>query len=119
MRKPLPVAAEPLKRGFQTSVTFGNAKAIDLLAHNTTIVHMFAVQVKSLRATNDFLISKDRVKASHIYVFVLLNRPGESVRCFIVPGSVLVYEADRFDSECNGLGGTESNGYSRRPRCSA
>ena len=29
------VAAELLKRGLQTSVTFGNAKAIDLLAYNS------------------------------------------------------------------------------------
>lgn len=93
------VAAELLKRGFQTSVTFGNAKAIDLLAHNPTIDHTFAVQVKSLRTTNYFLISKERVKATHIYVFVLLNRPGESVRYFIVPGSVLAYEADRFGQD--------------------
>jgi len=46
------VAAELLKRGFQTSVTFGNAKAIDLLAHNAAIDHTFAVQVKALRKTN-------------------------------------------------------------------
>lgn len=35
------VAAELLKRGFQTSVTFGNAKAIDLLAHNPAIDQYF------------------------------------------------------------------------------
>ncbi len=28
------VAAELLKRGLQTSITFGNAKQIDLFAHN-------------------------------------------------------------------------------------
>ena len=33
------VAAELLKRDIQTSVTFGNAKAIDLLAHNPGIDH--------------------------------------------------------------------------------
>lgn len=93
------VAAELLKRGFQTSVTFGNAKSIDLLAHNPTIDHTFAVQVKALRVTNYFLISRDRVKESHIYVFVLLNKPGEVVRYFIVPGTVLANEADRFGKD--------------------
>ncbi|MBA3356730.1 MAG: hypothetical protein H0U18_12505 [Pyrinomonadaceae bacterium] len=93
------VAAELLKRGLQTSVTFGNAKAIDLLAHNPAIDHTFAVQVKALRKTNYFLISQDRVKAGHIYVFVLLNKPGEAVRYFIVPGSVLASEAGRFGKD--------------------
>jgi hypothetical protein len=46
------VAAELLKRGLQTSVTFGNAKAIDLLAHNPAIDHTFPVQVKALRKKN-------------------------------------------------------------------
>jgi hypothetical protein len=93
------VAAELLKRGFQTSITFGNAKAIDLLAHNSTIDHTFAVQVKALRTTNYFLLSTDRVKESHIYVSVLLNKPGQAVRYFIVPGTVLANEADRFGKD--------------------
>lgn len=90
------VAAELLKRGLQTSVTFGNAKAIDLLAHNPVIDYTFAVQVKALRKTNYFPIRQNRVKAGHIYVFVLLNKPGEAVRYFIVPSSVLANEPGRF-----------------------
>ncbi len=43
------VAAELLKRRIQTSVTFGNAKAIDLLAHNGSTGKTFSVQVKALR----------------------------------------------------------------------
>jgi hypothetical protein len=93
------VAAELLKRDLQTSVTFGNAKAIDLLAHNPTIHHTFPVQVKTLRKTNYFLINRNRIHPAHIYVFVLLNKPGESVRYFIVPGSVLIDEADRFGKD--------------------
>ena len=93
------VAAELLKRGFQTSVTFGNAKAIDLLTHNPAINYTFPVQVKSLRKKNYFLINKSRVNAEHIYVFVLLNKPGEAVQYFIVPGSVLTNEADRFGED--------------------
>ena len=90
------VAAELLKRDIQTSVTFGNAKAIDLLAHNPKIDHTFPVQVKALRSTNYFLINPNRVKAGHIYVFVLLNKPGQPVRYFVVPGTVLLNESERF-----------------------
>jgi hypothetical protein len=90
------VAAELLKRDIQTSVTFGNAKAIDLLAHNPKIDHTFAVQVKALRTTNYFLISPAAVKPGHVYVFVLLNKPGKPVRYFVVPGSVLANESERF-----------------------
>ena len=93
------VAAELLKRGLQTSVTFGNAKSIDLLAHNPAIDHTFPIQVKALRKTNYFLIRHDRIKAGHIYVFVILNRPGEAVQFFIVPGSVLANEPERFGKE--------------------
>ena len=97
------VAAELLKRGLQTSVTFGNAKAIDLLAHNPAINHTFTVQVKALRAKNCFPISQDQVKAMHIYVFVLLNKPGEAVQYFIVLGALLVNEAGRFGKEFQDL----------------
>lgn len=48
------VAAELLRRGLQTSVTFGNAKAIDLFAHNPRSGISFNVQVKSL-AQNELL----------------------------------------------------------------
>lgn len=93
------VAAELLKRGLQTSVTFGNAKSIDLLAHNPAIDHTFPVQVKALRKTNYFLINRDRIKKGHIYVFALLNEPGKPVEYFVVPGAVLIDEASRFGKD--------------------
>lgn len=37
------VAAELLKRGLQTSVTFGNAKSVDLLAYDSHSKQSFAV----------------------------------------------------------------------------
>ncbi len=91
------VAAELLKRRIQTSVTFGNAKAIDLLAHNGSTGKTFSVQVKALRKRNYFLIKPADVKSEHVYVFVLLNRPGVSVEYFIVPGTVLVQNEPSFD----------------------
>ena len=90
------VAAELLKRGLQTSVTFGNAKAIDLLAYNPETKKTFTVQVKAVRTRNAFPISYARVEANHIYVFVILNKPNVPVRYFLVSGSVLVNEPERF-----------------------
>jgi hypothetical protein len=83
------VAAELLKRGLQTSVTFGNAKSIDLLAYNSRTQKSFTVQVKSVRKRTDFPISHAKVHEGHIYVFVILNKPGEAVQYFIVPGATL------------------------------
>ena len=90
------VAAELLKRGYQTSITFGNAKAIDLLVHNPEIDRTFTVQVKTLSSPNYFLLGHDTVRKTDIYVFVLLNKPDEAVRYFVVPGRVLAAEPARF-----------------------
>ncbi|MEY8690116.1 MAG: hypothetical protein AB9M53_09615 [Leptothrix sp. (in: b-proteobacteria)] len=90
------VAAELLKRGLQTSITFGNAKAIDLFAHNSKTGRTFTIQVKALRARNFFLISHEKVDARSVYVFVLLNKPGQAVQYFVVPGDELAYKSERF-----------------------
>ena len=90
------VAAELLKRGLQTSVTFGNAKAVDLFAYNETTGKTFTVQVKAVRSRNYFLLSHPKVNSGHIYVFVLLNKPGQAVQYYIVPGSELADKPERF-----------------------
>ena len=90
------VAAELLKRDIQTSVTFGNAKAIDLFAYNPRTHCHFSVQVKALRSSNYFPIKPSDVRPEHMYVFVLLNKPGAAVRYFIVPGAVLIAQPERF-----------------------
>lgn len=90
------VAAELLKRGLQTSVTFGNAKAIDLFAHNPATGKTFTVQVKAVRKRTAFPISHSRVQADHIYVFAILNKPGVPVQYFIVRGTTLVNEPNLF-----------------------
>lgn len=90
------VAAELLKREIQTSVTFGNAKSIDLFARNSRTGRTFTVQVKSLRAKNYYPISPDRVDRSSVYVFVLLNKPGQPVQYFVVSGAVLIDDAKKF-----------------------
>ncbi len=90
------VAAELLKRGLQASITFGNAKSVDILAYNDDTKRGFTVQVKALRKPNFFIINHAKIKAQHIYVFALLNKPGQAVEYFIVPGSVLAAEPERF-----------------------
>ncbi|HDZ03254.1 MAG TPA: hypothetical protein ENH52_17740 [Nitrospirae bacterium] len=66
------VAAELLKRNYQVSVTFGNAKAIDLFVHNETIDKTFIVQVKSLKYKNCFPIKIENMRDEHIYIFVVV-----------------------------------------------
>jgi len=90
------VAAELLKRGLQTSVTFGNAKGIDLFAHNPSTGKTFTVQVKAIRKKNVFPIAHAKINESHTYVFVILHKPGEAVQYFVVPGSTLANERERF-----------------------
>lgn len=89
-------AAELLKRGLQTSVTFGNAKAIDLFAFNPATGRTFTVQVKASRKKNYFPITHSKVNPIHTYIFVLLNKPGQPVQYFIVPGHILANEPERF-----------------------
>ncbi len=90
------VAAELLKRDVQTSVTFGNAKAIDLLAHNADTGQSFTVQVKTLRTSNYFTVDREKVVPNHVYVFVLLNKPNQPVRYFVVRGSELKEHPEQF-----------------------
>lgn len=89
-------AAELLKRGLQTSITFGNAKSIDLFAYNVTTKKTFTVQVKSLRTRNWFLISNGEIQLGHVYVFVILNKPERPVQYFVVPGRDLAADPARF-----------------------
>lgn len=90
------VAAELLRRGLQTSVTFGNAKAIDLFAHNPHSGRSFNVQVKALRKMNYFPIAPAKICRDHVYVFVLLNEPGTPVEYFVVPGKELISNQAQF-----------------------
>lgn len=88
------VAAELLKRNLQVSITFGNAKSIDLFAYNENTNCTHTVQVKALRSKNYFLIRGSAINPEHIYVFVILNEPGKPVDFFIVHGSRLLKKGD-------------------------
>lgn len=84
------VAGELLKRGLQTSITFGNAKAIDIFAYSEPSGVTYTVQVKALRQRNYFPIKRSVIEARHVYVFVILNKPGDAVDYFIVDGGTLI-----------------------------
>ena len=92
------VAGKLFKMGLQVSITLGNAKSVDLFASDEVNSNVYEVQVKTLRKVNCFLIQRDRIHESMIYVFVLLNNfsiergkyvdPGE--RYFIVTGKEII-----------------------------
>ena len=92
------VAAELLKRGFQVSLTFGNAKAIDLFVYNEELDHTFNVQVKTLRKSNCYLLHPDKIRKDFIYVFVLLKDVGKHPEYFIARGKEILEDKELYGS---------------------
>ena len=90
------VAGKLFKRRMQVSVTMGNAKAIDLFVHNPRTDRTFTVQVKTLRQKNCFPMRRENVKASYIYVFVILNRDDQAEQFFVVPGRTILKDINHF-----------------------
>jgi len=97
------VAAELLKRNFQVSLTLGNAKAVDLLAYSEQQEEKtYRIQVKTLRKSNCFPLQIQKINRDHIYVFVMLNKPGDAVEYFIMTGHEIISDEKRL--YCNGNG---------------
>jgi len=84
------------KRRYQASVTFGNAKGVDILAYNPETDRSFAVQVKTLRSKNCFPIRKQSIKADHIYIFIVLNKFEALEEFFIIGGADILANIDKF-----------------------
>jgi hypothetical protein len=84
------------KRGYQASVTLGNAKAIDIFIFNPKSKKMFSVQVKTQRRKNCFPMKKESIDREHIYIFVRLNNYEDSEEFFIVPGKEILKDVNRF-----------------------
>jgi hypothetical protein len=84
------------KRGYQASVTFGNAKSIDVLVYNATIDKSFCVQVKTLRRKNCFPIKRENIKRDHVYVFILLHDFETPEEFFILSGEEIISNINRF-----------------------
>lgn len=90
------VAAELLKRNIQTAITIGNAKSIDIMAYNSNTKKSFQIQVKTLREKNYFLIKREEIEDNFVYIFVLLNKPNVPVQYYIINGSELNTNQERF-----------------------
>jgi hypothetical protein len=88
------------KRGYQASVTLGNAKAVDVLVYNPSTDKSFSVQAKTLRQKNYFPVRKEHITPHHIYVFIILNEWEKHEDFFIVPGHVILNDIDRFFGSC-------------------
>ncbi len=90
-------AGQLFKRRYLVSVTLGNAKAIDILAHNPSTGRNFNVQVKTSQGQQGgFFFKKEAVCATHIYVFVILNKPTEPEQYFVVKGDTILGNINRF-----------------------
>ncbi len=84
------------KRGLQASLTLGNAKSIDIFAFNPKSQTNFNIQVKSLRKKNCFLIRKEAIVPEHVYIFIVLNNPEEDEDFYIVKGSEILSDINKF-----------------------
>lgn len=82
------VAAELAKRGFQVSLTMGNAKAVDLFAELDG--KAICIQVKAIARKQSVgwpLPRKEKIIDGVIYVCVILNAIGEPPSYYVLPPS--------------------------------
>jgi hypothetical protein len=89
-------AGKLFKRGYQVSITLGNAKAVDLFVYNPQKQKTFNVQVKTLRKQNCFLINKNSISHEHIYVFIVLNAFDKPEDFYILLGEEILNNIDHF-----------------------
>jgi len=84
------------KRGYQASITLGNAKAIDVFVYNSKTNKTFNVQVKTLRQKNCFPVRKEAIRPDYVYVFIILHAWEKPEEFFIVPGHEILGNINRF-----------------------
>lgn len=89
-------AGKLFKRGYQASITYGNAKAIDIFVYNPQTRRTFKVQVKTQHRKNCFPVRREQIEADSVCVFVRLNRRDEAEEFFIVPGATLLANVARY-----------------------
>ncbi|NNV19946.1 hypothetical protein EHE22_05820 [Ochrobactrum pseudogrignonense] len=86
------VAAELSKRGYNVSLTLGNAKSVDILAEIDG--DAISIQVKTISRIKSvgwpLPMDKNKIKKVGIFVFVLLNEIGSQPAYFVMqPSKVL------------------------------
>lgn len=84
------------KRGYQASITLGNAKAIDILVYNPKNNKNYNIQVKALRKKNYFPMKKEDVYKDFIYIFVILNEFDEKEEYYIIPGKEILSDINKY-----------------------
>ncbi len=91
------VVGKLFKKGLQASITFGNAKAIDILVYNPKSEKTYAVQVKTSRKKDNFRYLNGKViKDDQIFVFIFLNEFEDNEDFFIVKGSEMLKNINNF-----------------------
>ena len=90
------VIGKLFKRGYQASLTLGNAKSIDIFVYNNNIDKTYSVQVKTLRRKNCFLLKKESLKEDYVYIFVILNDFYVEEEFFILTGREILENLDKF-----------------------
>jgi hypothetical protein len=83
------------KKGLTVSITFGNAKTIDILAYNPKNEKTYVVQVKTSRKQDNFRELKGgEIKPEHVFIF--LNEFENNEDFFIVKGSEILNDVNKF-----------------------
>lgn len=65
------VAGELSRKGLSVSITFGNAKSVDIFAENTR--RIYKVDAKAIRSKSNWPINPKNIEKEMIYVFVYLG----------------------------------------------
>ena len=90
-------AGKLFKMGLQVSVTFANAKGIDLFAHNPKNEKTYKVQVKTSRKKDNFRELKGKeIKPEYTFIFIILNEFADNEDFFIVKGSEILKNVNKF-----------------------
>ena len=87
------VAGELARRGLGVSITFGNAKSVDIFAQSTK--EIYRIDAKAVRAKTNWPLNRASVDKNVIYVFVYLGTEkaierNEQPEYFVVPGRLLL-----------------------------
>ena len=82
------VAAELCRRGYVASLTLKNYPKVDIFALNPETQQPVAIQVKTVRRTRDphFFVPRDAIDFKGAFVFVVVDKPPDSYRAYVLPG---------------------------------
>ncbi len=87
------VAGELARRQLAVSMTFGNAKSVDIYAESAS--HTYRVDAKAIRSKTNWPMARSQINGEVVYVFVYLGTQravlqNRSAEFFIVKGSEIL-----------------------------